>query len=84
LAQYNVAKFDYEMAEADKSFGSHNADYTRALLTEAETFFGIPSRLWRMLAGHKHVVPPNTNDQSEWESWLPITPSTDPSERNYL
>ncbi len=65
LAQYNVAKFDYEMAEADKSFGSHNADYTRALLTEAETFFGIPSWLWRMLAGHKHVVPPNTNDQSE-------------------
>ena len=42
LAQYNIAKFNYEFVIADRSFGSHNAGYVRALLAEAETFFGIP------------------------------------------
>ena len=33
--QYLFAKFDYEMAQADKSYGAHNSGYTRALLSEA-------------------------------------------------
>lgn len=41
LAQYNIARFDYELVVADASFGAHNADYARRLLEEAETFFGI-------------------------------------------
>ena len=42
LAQYEIAKFNYEFVIADRSFGSHNAGYARALLTETETFLGIP------------------------------------------
>lgn len=41
LEQYNIAKFDYELVGADSSGGSHNGDYARVLLTEAESFFGI-------------------------------------------
>jgi len=47
LDQYLVAKFDYEFVRADKSYGSHNANYARALLVEAETFFGITPWLLR-------------------------------------
>ncbi len=46
-ARYDIAKFNYELVQADKSFGSHNPDYARALLGEAETFFEIPP--WRLL-----------------------------------
>jgi predicted CXXCH cytochrome family protein len=42
LARYLVAKFNYQMAKADKAYGSHSAPYTRALLHETETFLGIP------------------------------------------
>jgi predicted CXXCH cytochrome family protein len=63
LAQYNNARFDYEMVVADRSFGSHNAEYTRALLSEAETFFEIPPWLWMTLAGQKEGVPPGTGDE---------------------
>jgi predicted CXXCH cytochrome family protein len=41
LDQYEIARFDYEFVLADKSYGSHNANYARALLAEAEAFFGI-------------------------------------------
>jgi predicted CXXCH cytochrome family protein len=41
LARYEVAKFDYEFVQADRSFGVHNALFARRLLEEAETFFGI-------------------------------------------
>jgi hypothetical protein len=51
LAQYVIAKFDYEMAKADRSYASHDPAYTRALLSEAETFFGIPP--WR---GRRPIV----------------------------
>ncbi len=40
LTQYYIARFDYEMVDADGSFGAHNAAYARLLLTEAEAFFG--------------------------------------------
>jgi predicted CXXCH cytochrome family protein len=42
LAQYNIAKFNYVLAEADKSFGTHNGAYARALLSETESYLGIP------------------------------------------
>ena len=51
LAQYEIAKFDYEFVEADKSYGSHNAHYSRALLDEAESFLGIPPWRSRTLRG---------------------------------
>jgi predicted CXXCH cytochrome family protein len=41
LDRYLVAKFDYEFVAADRSYGSHNINYARALLLEAESFFGI-------------------------------------------
>ena len=41
LEQYDVVLFNYAFVVADKSLGSHNADYSRALLTEVETFFEI-------------------------------------------
>ncbi len=47
LARYRIAKFNYEFVLADRSYGSHNADYTRALLSETESFFGIPPWLWQ-------------------------------------
>jgi predicted CXXCH cytochrome family protein len=47
LAQYEIAKFDYEMVIADRSYGSHNSGYARALLGETESFLGIPP--WRLL-----------------------------------
>ena len=42
LVQYNIATFNYEFVQNDKSYGSHSGGYTRALLTETELFFGIP------------------------------------------
>jgi predicted CXXCH cytochrome family protein len=42
LAQYLNAKFDYQMVVNDKSYGSHASGYARALLGQAEDFFGIP------------------------------------------
>ena len=41
LVRYNIAKFDYEFVQADRSFGAHNANFARRLLEEAELFFGI-------------------------------------------
>jgi predicted CXXCH cytochrome family protein len=41
LAQYEIAVFNYEFVKADRSYGSHNAYYARALLAETEAFFGI-------------------------------------------
>jgi predicted CXXCH cytochrome family protein len=39
LAKYNIAKFDYDLVNADLSYGVHNANFARRLLDEAETFF---------------------------------------------
>jgi predicted CXXCH cytochrome family protein len=47
-ARYNAAKFNYEFVKADRSFGSHNALYTRALLDETERFFGVSHWLTRV------------------------------------
>jgi predicted CXXCH cytochrome family protein len=41
LAEYEIAKFNYEFVQADRSFGSHNPNYGRAALNETEDFFGI-------------------------------------------
>jgi hypothetical protein len=41
-AQYYIVKFNYEMVVNDRSYGSHNPGYARALLDEAEAFLGIP------------------------------------------
>ena len=46
FARYLRAEFDYEMVVNDRSYGSHASGYVRALLGEAETFFGIPP--WQM------------------------------------
>lgn len=51
LAQYEIARFNYEFVQADQSFGSHNGDYARAMLTETETFFGITPWLFDFLGG---------------------------------
>lgn len=40
--QYWIAKFNYDMVVADRSRGSHNPGYARALLVQTETFLGIP------------------------------------------
>ena len=42
LGAHMVAKFDYELVSADRSYGSHNPGYSRALLSETESFLGIP------------------------------------------
>jgi len=42
LARYDIAKFNYDLVGADNSFGSHNSYYCCLLLSEAESFFGIP------------------------------------------
>ena len=55
LARYNVAKFDYEFVRADRSYGSHNANYARALLSETESFFDIPP--WSPWGTKRRVVP---------------------------
>jgi len=39
--RYIIAKFNYELVNADRSFGAHNAPFARRLLEETETFFGI-------------------------------------------
>jgi hypothetical protein len=41
LARYELAVFNYQFVGADRSFGSHNGNYARALLAETEEFFGI-------------------------------------------
>jgi len=51
LAQYDIATFNYEYVTNDKSYGSHNGGYTRGLLSETESFFGIPPWL-RHLSGN--------------------------------
>ncbi len=47
LTKYIIALFDYQMLEADRSLGAHNAYYARALLGEVETFFNIPPWRWQ-------------------------------------
>ena len=39
--RYKIAKFNYVLVNADRSYGAHNAPFARRLLEEAETFFGI-------------------------------------------
>lgn len=51
LAQYNIATFNYQFVRNDKSYGSHNGGYTRALLSEAESFFGVPPWLFPLSGG---------------------------------
>ncbi|UCE59305.1 MAG: hypothetical protein JSU63_17910 [Phycisphaerales bacterium] len=41
LEQYWIAKFDYDLVNADASFGVHQAPFARRLLAEAEALFGI-------------------------------------------
>lgn len=41
LARWQRAVFDVALVREDGSFASHNAPYARALLAEAEAFFGI-------------------------------------------
>lgn len=41
LARYRRAVFDRALVVEDRSFASHNPAYARALLAEAETFFGL-------------------------------------------
>ena len=50
LAEYEVARFNYEFVKADKSSGVHNAPYTRALLHEVETYFDITPWFLKALA----------------------------------
>jgi predicted CXXCH cytochrome family protein len=42
LVPYYVARFDYELVQEDRSYGSHNAGYARALLAQTELYLGIP------------------------------------------
>jgi predicted CXXCH cytochrome family protein len=68
LAQYEIAKFDYEFVTADRSRGSHNAGYARALLAEAEEFFGIlpwPIRPPPDAPAGRDQVPPTDASRSE-------------------
>lgn len=55
LARYIIAKFNYQMVQADLSYGSHNSSYARALLAETESFFGIPP--WRPFRGGGRIGP---------------------------
>ncbi len=48
LDEYIIAQFDYLMVLKDRSFGSHNPAFQRALLAQAEQFFGIPP--WQLRA----------------------------------
>jgi len=50
---YLVAKFNYEMVRNDRSYGSHNAPYARALLSQTESFLGIPP--WPTRGGGQEV-----------------------------
>ncbi len=60
LAEYEVAVFNYEFVAADKSDGSHNAFYARALLAETEAFFGITP--W--LRGFGETEPDSSHDEA--------------------
>ncbi len=52
-ARHTIAVFNTHLVEADRSNGSHNPPYTRALLAEAEHFFGIePWKRARTVASH--------------------------------
>ncbi|UCE60581.1 MAG: hypothetical protein JSU63_02290 [Phycisphaerales bacterium] len=51
LDRYNIAKFNYQFVQADKGLGSHNPNYTRALLAETEAFFGISPWLMDLPGG---------------------------------
>jgi len=50
-ARWEIAKFDYEYVQDDRSYGSHNAGYVRALLGQTESFLGIPPWYLRMRQG---------------------------------
>jgi predicted CXXCH cytochrome family protein len=54
LPQYNAAAFDYQMVQLDRSFGAHNADYARALLSQTEEYLGIPPWSLRQPNGPYH------------------------------
>jgi len=42
LEPYEIALFNYQFVIEDRSFGSHHADYARALLSETETYLDLP------------------------------------------
>lgn len=51
LPRYYAARFDYLLVAEDRSYGSHNADYARALLAQAEEYLGIPPWSFRQSRG---------------------------------
>lgn len=57
LAKYTIAKFNYEMVREDRSLGSHNSAYARALLAQTEEFFDIPPWLPAGPQGMPALVP---------------------------
>lgn len=64
LAQYEIAKFNYEFVMADRSYGSHNPEYTCVLLAEVETFLGITP--WACQRGESRLQP-RTDDVRAWQ-----------------
>jgi predicted CXXCH cytochrome family protein len=42
LSRYQRARFNFELVQADRSYGSHNPPYLRALLDQTESYLGIP------------------------------------------
>lgn len=68
FAQYVIARFNYELVKNDKSTGSHNGGYARALLNEAETFFGIPPWPARAPDGESTKSPGAAPYQAERQS----------------
>ena len=57
-ARYDNAKFNYQMVKWDKSFGTHNPAYARALLDETEDYLELPP--WRLLI-EQGDTPPQVN-----------------------
>ncbi len=51
LPRYYAARLDYLLVAEDRSYGSHNADYARALLAQAEEYLGIPPWPFRRSEG---------------------------------
>jgi len=68
LPMHYAARLDYLLVAEDRSYGSHNADYARALLAQTEEYLGLPPwSLRRPGAPLRYLFEPPFGGGSRWE-----------------
>ena len=68
LPMHYAARLNYLLVAGDRSYGSHNADYARALLAQSEEYLGLPPWFFRQPGGpFGRLFGVTPVDGSRWE-----------------